>query len=178
MSDLGVKINKNIGAIVVAAIIWLFVVMFVVAPIAYTTVTDTTINSSKFIEDCVKNISSATTFFKSFDGAHIGALLKGIVIFTIIYLPFIIIGLYKGRKKGEYDKIEHGSSDWSVAGEQYRILSRNNGLILAEKNYLPLDKLGNTNVLIVGGSGSGKSSAYTILPRLLLILSSPNNNQG
>lgn len=162
MSDLGVKINKNIGAIVVAAIIWLFVVMFVVAPIAYTTVTDTTINSSKFIEDCIKNISSATTFFKSFDGAHIGALLKGIVIFTIIYLPFIIIGLYKGRKKGEYDKIEHGSSDWSVAGEQYRVLSRNNGLILAEKNYLPLDKLGNTNVLIVGGSGSGKSSAYTI----------------
>ena len=35
-------------------------------------------------------------------------------------------------------------------GEQYQILNRNKGIILAEDNYLPLDKRGNVNVLVVG----------------------------
>ena len=52
--------------------------------------------------------------------------------------------------KSEYENIEHGSSDWSQNGEQYRVLSKNNGIILAENNYLPVDKRGNTNVLVVG----------------------------
>ena len=84
------------------------------------------------------------------------------LFFTIFFTICLAIGLWKARKRGRYDKIEHGSSDWSTGGEQYRVLNRNSGIILAEDNYLPLDKLGNTNVLIVGGSGSGKSSAYTI----------------
>ena len=46
--------------------------------------------------------------------------------------------------------MEHGSSDWSKNGEQYRILSDRKGLILAQNNYLPLDKRGNVNVLVVG----------------------------
>ena len=46
--------------------------------------------------------------------------------------------------------IEHGSSDWSEGGEQYRILSKNKGIILAQKNYLPIGKRGNLNVLVVG----------------------------
>ena len=46
--------------------------------------------------------------------------------------------------------MEHGSSDWSEHGEQYRILSKNKGIILAEDNYLPVDKRGNINTLIVG----------------------------
>ena len=34
--------------------------------------------------------------------------------------------------------------------EQYKILSPKKGILLAEKNYLPVDKRGNVNVLIVG----------------------------
>ena len=64
--------------------------------------------------------------------------------------------------KHRYDDIEHGSSDWSGHGEQYQVLSRRSGIILAENNYLPLDKRGNVNVLVVGGSGSGKSASYSI----------------
>jgi len=35
-------------------------------------------------------------------------------------------------------------------GEQYKILDKNKGIVLAENNYLPVDKRGNVNVLVVG----------------------------
>ena len=47
-------------------------------------------------------------------------------------------------------------------GEQYQILNNKKGIVLAENNYLPVDKRGNVNVLVVGGSGSGKSASYSI----------------
>ena len=45
-------------------------------------------------------------------------------------------------------------------GEQYQILNNKKGIVLAENNNLPVDKRGNVNVLVVGGSGSGKSASY------------------
>ena len=62
---------------------------------------------------------------------------------------FAIVGLSKAFPKHGYEDIENGSSDWSENGEQYAILSRKKGIILAEKNYLPVDKRGNVNVLVV-----------------------------
>ena len=35
-------------------------------------------------------------------------------------------------------------------GEQYSVLSRKQGILLAENHYLPVDKRGNVNVLVVG----------------------------
>ena len=70
--------------------------------------------------------------------------------FTILFVIATIIGLVKSKARGKYYDIEHGSSDWCEKGEQYRILSRDSGLILAEDNYLPLNKRGNINTLIVG----------------------------
>ena len=72
------------------------------------------------------------------------------------------IGIVRSKPKSDFKDIENGSSDWSQGGEQYKILSKNKGIILAEDNYLPLDKRGNVNVLVVGGSGSGKSASYSI----------------
>ena len=69
---------------------------------------------------------------------------------TAIYLIIAVIGTIKNAPKNEYADIEHGSSDWSQRGEQYRILSNKKGIILAENNYLPVDKRGNVNVLVVG----------------------------
>ena len=69
--------------------------------------------------------------------------------FISIYLIFVVIGILKAFPKHEFDDIEHGSSDWSENGEQYRILSKKKGIVLAEKNYLPVDKRGNVNVLVV-----------------------------
>ena len=90
-------------------------------------------------------------------------------VFFLIYLAYTLVGFLKALPKTEYEQIENGSSDWCKSGEQYSVLSKNKGLILAEKNYLPVDKRGNVNVLIVGGSGSGKSASY-VVPNALQLL--------
>ena len=69
--------------------------------------------------------------------------------FLIFYGFFVIVGIAKAIPKHEYQDIENGSSDWCEGGEQYKVLDRNKGIILAEKNYLPVDKRGNVNVLVV-----------------------------
>ena len=51
--------------------------------------------------------------------------------------------------KHDYAVIEHGSSVWAN-GDEYSVLSKNKGILLAEKHYLPVDKRGNVNVLVVG----------------------------
>lgn len=60
-----------------------------------------------------------------------------------------LVGIVKSLPKHEFEDIENGSSDWSENGEQYAVLSKKKGIILAEKNYLPVDKRGNVNVLVV-----------------------------
>ena len=70
-------------------------------------------------------------------------------IALLVYTLFAGIGFYKAIPKHEYDDIEHGSSKWAEGGEQYAILSKRKGIILAEKHYLPVDKRGNVNVLVV-----------------------------
>lgn len=69
--------------------------------------------------------------------------------FLAFYGIFVFIGVARAFPKHEYEDIENGSSDWSENGEQYKVLSKNKGIILAEKNYLPTDKRGNVNVLVV-----------------------------
>lgn len=69
--------------------------------------------------------------------------------FIIFYGLFVFIGVAKAFPKHEYEDIENGSSDWCENGEQYQVLSKSKGIILAEKNYLPTDKRGNVNVLVV-----------------------------
>ena len=164
MDNFIIYIKKNKALLIITFLIWLFAIIFLIAPIAYS-ISEATINGAFsmeiFMEQIIPNISSfnsITKIGKSGAGAIFG---KSILYFTFIYMIMVGIGLYKGRKKSEYDSIEHGSSDWCQNGEQYRVLSKNNGLILAEENYLPTNKIGNVNVLIVGGSGSGKSSSYS-----------------
>ena len=73
-----------------------------------------------------------------------------LLVNVIIHILFFFIGFVKSAPKNEYSDIEHGSSDWSQRGEQYKILDKNKGIVLAENNYLPVDKRGNVNVLVVG----------------------------
>ncbi len=84
---------------------------------------------------------------------------------------FVLIGFARAFPMHEYEDIENGSSGWSEHGEQYTVLNRKKGIVLAEKNYLPVDKRGNVNVLIVGGSGAGKSASY-VIPNALQLLGS------
>ncbi len=69
--------------------------------------------------------------------------------FVGVYAVAVFIGIARAYPKHEYQDIENGSSDWCEGGEQYKVLHRSKGIILAEKNYLPVDKRGNVNVLVV-----------------------------
>ena len=97
-----------------------------------------------------KELGTFTSFFRIFKANTLGIFLKATLIFTIAEFLFISIGVVRSRPKHEFTDIEHGSSDWSEGGEQYRVLSKHKGIILAENNYLPVNKPGNVNVLIVG----------------------------
>ena len=164
MDNFIIYIKKNKALLIITFLIWLFAIIFLIAPIAYS-ISEATINGAFsveiFMEQIIPNISSFNSITKIGKSGASAIFGKSILYFTFIYMIMEGIGLYKGRKKSEYDSIEHGSSDWCQNGEQYRVLSKNNGLILAEENYLPTNKIGNVNVLIVGGSGSGKSSSYS-----------------
>ena len=61
----------------------------------------------------------------------------------------LFIGICRAIPKNEYEDIENGSSDWCEGGEQYSVLHKKKGIVLAEKNYLPVDKRGNVIVLVV-----------------------------
>lgn len=152
MNNLIEYIKKHKVSLIVAAVVWLLAEIFLVAPVAYS-IGQSTVNGAfnltLFVEQLFPNIAGMTSFIKVFAEGSMSAFGTGTLIMTIIIIVSWGIGLYKARSKSEFDKIEHGSSDWSQNGEQYRVLSKNKGLILAQKNYLPLDKLGNVNVLIV-----------------------------
>ena len=83
-------------------------------------------------------------------------------MFWVIYILCVLYIWYKMRPKREYDNIEHGSSDWATMSERNKSLSKSEGFILAEKTCLPVNRRGNLNLLIAGGSGSGKSASYVI----------------
>ena len=73
-----------------------------------------------------------------------------ILFAVVVYFIVMCIGIAKAMPKHEYDNIEHGSSDWCENGEEYKVLSKNKGILLAQKVFLPVNKRGNVNVLVVG----------------------------
>ena len=147
-------VRRNRKNFIVCSILWLFLVIVFVAPFSYS-VFQANEGGSFSLEIFMEKIgSNITNPFGTIGGifsqgaAHdFMSLLLG---FTIFYLVVFFIGFAKSAPKNEFSDIEHGSSDWSQRGEQYQILSKNNGIILAEDNCLPVDKRGNVNVLVVG----------------------------
>ncbi len=104
----------------------------------------------KFIENLFSTITDiGGNLGKVFGSEYIGTFWKTEAYFSIFLLFFAVIGFFKAMPKNEYTDIEHGSSDWA-SGEQYAVLNNKKGILLAEKHYLPVDKRGNTNVLVVG----------------------------
>ncbi len=146
-------LKDNKKSIILIAVLWLILTIVLVAPIGYSiglANQSGTFDLTIFLENVFAEIVSFSSISKVFSAGYIVYFGKTLLYFTIIYIIFALIGLFKSRPKHEYTDIEHGSSDWSENGEQYRILSRNKGIILSKHNYLPVDKRGNVNVLVVG----------------------------
>lgn len=154
-------IRRNKKYFIIFGILWLFAAIVLIVPIvlgynagangqnAITIFVEAMKNPFKGLGDIIR-LHLMQSYLKSLGG------------FTIIYALFFVIGIARTAPKNEYTDFEHGSSDWSKNGEQYQVLSNKKGMVLAEGNYLPVDKRGNVNVLVVGGSGSGKSASYSI----------------
>ncbi len=147
-------IRRNRTNFIIFGILWIFIAIVFVTPIAYSaymSTADGSFDLTVFMETFFSSIMVPfQTLGSIFSGEASGTYFSTLIIVTIIYSLFFFIGFVRSAPKSEFTDIEHGSSDWSQRGEQYEILSRNKGIILAENNYLPVNKRGNVNVLVVG----------------------------
>lgn len=147
-------IRRNRKNFVIFGILWIFIAIVFVSPFAYSSYMagiEGRMNLEVFFETFGSSIvSPISTLGKVFSQGAGGSFFSTLLVVTVFYSLFFFIGFVKTAPKNEYSDIEHGSSDWSQRGEQYQILNRNKGIILAEDNYLPVDKRGNVNVLVVG----------------------------
>ncbi len=146
-------LKDNKKNLIIIAVLWVILSIVLVAPIGYSIGLASQSGSfafNVFLESVFTELVSFTSITRVLNASYIGYFGKTLLYFTILYLIFAFIGLFKSRPKHEYTDIEHGSSDWSEGGEQYSILSKNKGIILSKHNYLPVNKRGNVNVLVVG----------------------------
>ncbi|MBR6504665.1 MAG: hypothetical protein IKT41_02990 [Clostridia bacterium] len=148
------SLKRNKKNFIIYAILWLIIAIVFVSPAAYSSylsMQDGAFNFEEFIGEFGNLIADPFgTLGKSLSAECIGMFWNWLWKYTIAYFVIAIIGIIRTAPKHEYDKIEHGSSDWAANGEQYKVLNKKKGIILAEDNYLPLDKRGNVNVLVVG----------------------------
>ena len=147
-------LKKIKGKLIVAAILWIVITIVFVAPLSVS-VKDSYVNGklefAELITQIGKNITNPfLALGNAFSGDHIGTFWSIFWKFSLFYILLMTLGLWKAMPKHEYDDIEHGSSDWCENGEQYKVLSKDKGILLAEKHYLPITKRGNINVLVVG----------------------------
>ena len=93
--------------------------------------------------------------------------LRCVFTFTIAYV--LDIGIYYSQKKNYRRGVEHGSAKWGDAAsicKRYRDKRYTQNLILTQNFRMGLDcykHKRNLNVLVVGGSGAGKSRAYAVV---------------
>ena len=91
---------------------------------------------------------------------------KCILIFTAAY--FLGIGIYESQKRNYRRGVEHGSAKWGNVSEicrRYCEKQYTHNLLLTQHFRMGLDGYKhkrNLNVLVVGGSGAGKSRTYAI----------------
>ena len=165
MNKMKKAFEKNKKYLILFLVLWIVLEIVLIAPMSVA-IAESSVQGkfdlAFFIENLGKEVSSFTAITRIGSVGAGSAFGKGTLWLTILCLVVTAIGIIKSKPKNNYEDIENGSSDWCEGGEQYKILNKNKGIILAEDNYLPLDKLGNVNVLVVGGSGSGKSASYSI----------------
>ncbi|MCL2355331.1 MAG: hypothetical protein FWC68_05680 [Oscillospiraceae bacterium] len=147
-------LKKSKPVFIVVIGLWILASAFIVPPFTVGVVeatVDGVFDFGRFVESTINNIGSVgNNFGRSFTSNYIGTYFR-VQVYLIIALMFAaLVGMIKSNPKHEYTDIEHGSSDWCEKGEEYKILSKKKGILLAENEYLPVDKRGNVNVLVVG----------------------------
>lgn len=147
--------EKRKKSILIYLILWLLLAIVFIMPLSVAIVDSTNPLTGSVEMDSLKSIIGDKILdlgsrFTAFDSSHIAKTKEVMLYYSLLFGGLLLVFTLKKRAKGDYDKIEHGSSDWCEGGEQYKVLSRRSGLMLAQNNFLPVDKPGNVNVLIVG----------------------------
>ena len=149
-------LRRNKKTFIFAFILWLFLAIVFVMPIAcgWNQAMNEAAEGGKFSFNTLTSaigdrLSQPFLNIKEL-GSYWGSFISLLWKYTLGFIVIVIIGLVRTAPKSKYQDIEHGSSDWCEHGEQFKVLSPKKGLILAEGNYLPVDKRGNVNILVVG----------------------------
>lgn len=143
-------LKKGKPIFIVVLVLWVVLSIVLIAP-GTVSIIDSKVTGESVFDLFFSNISNiGGNLGKVFKPDYIGTFGRGELYLVVALFCLAGIGLMKSLPKHEYTDIEHGSSDWATGGEQYQVLSPRKGILLAEKNYLPVDKRGNVNVLIVG----------------------------
>ena len=142
-------IRENKKTIVIGLVLWIILIIVLVLPFTCASYTSTHqgegIDINNFIEVYTSAINPKESIGYIIYRNLWRSFFSKLLVVTIIYLICFIYSKSK-NKPNKYKDIEHGSSDWCEHGEQYKILNRKKGIILAEENYLPLDKRGNVKL--------------------------------
>ena len=78
-------------------------------------------------------------------GENLGAIFKypdvyfpALKSFAIFYIVLVIVLMVIMKTDKEYQGVEHGSAGWAEKGEEYQVLSKSEGFILAKDHYMPM----------------------------------------
>lgn len=161
IEKLKTTIKNNKSSLIVMGTIWVILLFVFIAPLTQGIIDATKPDGSFVLKTCIMStmesikqpFSALGVSFSSIE--NIGLFFSNTLKFTVCYIALVVTMLIMAKPNNEYKDIEYGSSDWCTNGEQYRILNPKEGILLAEKNYLPLDKRGNTNILVIRRFWSG-----------------------
>lgn len=141
-------LKKSMMPFIIMVVVTIALTVLLVAPITVSIVESS--NSNGFFEVLFSTMGNVgENVGKIFKSDYIATFWKAEGYLAIAMLLLFVVGVVKSMPKNEYTDIEHGSSDWAT-GEQYQVLNKKKGILLAEDHYLPVDKRGNVNVLVVG----------------------------
>lgn len=137
--------------------VWLIIAIIIIPALSLAIVQGSVL-ASPDIDASLPFVGNLTYFISNpfltlgyiFNPRFFGTYLETLKNFTGIYFLLVVFLAYKYEESKPYDGKEYGSARWSKNGEQYKILSKTSGIILAKDNYLPVDKQGNTNVMVIG----------------------------
>lgn len=173
LKKLKMAIQKFKANILTFFILYLIFAIFVMPSIIYTTYLQRELQQT-IIESIdrftsvfpFKGMYNMLSLFKETNGLKY--IFNCYQVYSTIYFIAMFVLVYKSIEiKPEFKNIEHGSSDWANEKEIYSLYSKTEGLRLAEGIKLPINTgMGNKNVLIVGNTGSGKSSGF-VLPNVI-----------
>ena len=140
MSKMQKAFEKNKKYLILFLVLWIVLEIVLIAPMSVA-IAESSVQGkfdlAFFIENLGKEVSSFTAITRIGSAGAGSVFGKGTLWLTILCLVVTAIGIIKSKPKNNYEDIENGSSDWCEGGEQYKILNKNKGIILAEDNYLP-----------------------------------------